>query len=44
MGEGEYLTNSFFSDTIDDIEAFKIISELIESPKYEAIKKNTKWL
>ena len=44
MGEGEYLTNSFFSDTIDDSEAFKIISELISSPQYSNIKKTTKQL
>ena len=44
MGEGEYLTNSFFSDTIDDNEAVKIISELISSPQYSNIKKTTKQL
>ena len=44
MGEGEYLTNSYFSDTIDDNKAFNIISELITSSKYEAIKKRTKHL
>jgi len=44
MGEGEYLTNSFFSDTIDDDEAFRIISELITSPKFNNIKKSTKQL
>ena len=44
MGEGEYLTNSFFSDTIDDAEAIRIISELLKSPQYDPVKKSTKQL
>ena len=42
MGEGEYLTNSYFSDTIDDNVAIKIISDLILKPTYSSNRKPTK--
>ena len=41
MGEGEYLTNSYFSDTIDDNVAIKIISDLILTPTYSSNRKPT---
>jgi hypothetical protein len=42
MGEGDYLTNSYFSDTIDDNVAIKIISDLILTPTYSSGRKPTK--
>lgn len=42
MGEGEYLTNSYFSDTIDDDVAIKIITDLILNPVYTSEKKPTR--
>lgn len=42
MGEGDYLTNSYFSDTIDDTVAIKIISDLILKPTYSSNRKPTK--
>jgi hypothetical protein len=42
MGEGEYLTNSYFNDTIDDQVAIKIISDLILTPTYSSNRKPTK--
>ena len=42
MGEGEYLTNSYFNDTIDNDVAIKIISDLILTPTYSSNRKPTK--
>ena len=42
MGEGDYLTNSYFSDTIDDNVAIKIIRDLILTPTYSSDRKPTK--
>jgi hypothetical protein len=44
MGEGEYLANSFFSNTIDDNKAIKIITDLILTPTYSSDRKHTKQL
>jgi hypothetical protein len=44
MGEGEYLANSFFSDTIDDNKAIEICENLIQYPSYANYKKPTKEL
>jgi len=44
MGEGDYLTNSYFSDTIDDNVAIKIITDLILTPTYSSDRKHTKQL
>jgi hypothetical protein len=41
MGEGEYLANSFFSDTIDDNKAIEICENLIRHPSYVNYKKPT---
>ena len=42
MGEGDYLTNSYFSDTIDDGVAIRIITDLILKPTYISKRKPTK--
>jgi len=42
MGEGDYLTNSYFSDTIDDNVAIRIITDLILKPTYISNRKPTK--
>jgi hypothetical protein len=42
MGEGDYLTNSYFSDTIDDDVAIRIITDLILKPTYTSKRKPTK--
>ena len=44
MGEGEYLANSFFSNTIDDDKAIEICENLIQYPSYANYKKPTKEL
>jgi hypothetical protein len=44
MGEGEYLANSFFSNTIDDNKAIEIITDLILTPTYSSDRKHTKQL
>jgi hypothetical protein len=41
MGEGEYLANSFFSDTVDDTKAIEICENLIQYPSYANYKKPT---
>jgi len=41
MGEGEYLSNSFFSNTIDDNKAIEICENLIQYPSYVNYKKPT---
>jgi hypothetical protein len=41
MGEGEYLANSFFSDTVDDTKAIEICENLIQHPSYANYKKST---
>lgn len=41
MGEGTYLCNSYFSDTIDDNQSISILENLIENPMYSSIRKAT---
>jgi hypothetical protein len=41
MGEGTYLANSFFSDTLDDAKAIEICENLIRYPSYVNWKKPT---
>jgi hypothetical protein len=41
MGEGEYLANSFFSDTVDDKKAIEICENLIQYSTYSNYKKPT---
>lgn len=42
LGEGEYLCNSYFSNTVDDEVAIGILRKLITNPEYTETKKLTK--
>jgi hypothetical protein len=41
MGEGEYLANSYFSNSTDDAVSTNIISKLIAEPVYNPVAKPT---